>query len=82
MHESPPARLRPAPPSSFRRRLNNLSSTASVTLFALVVLGVFLAPLAYMGLTAFKTHKQVHDPAPPAPPPGRPSSPKGRTIRY
>jgi len=62
MHEGPPAHLRPAPTWSFRRRLNNLSATASVTLFALVVLGVFLAPLAYMGLTAFKTQKQVQDP--------------------
>ena len=47
---------------STRRRMRHFTATASVTLFALAVLLVFLAPLAYMSLTALKTQKQVQDP--------------------
>jgi len=47
---------------STRRRMGKFTATASVTLFALAVLLIFLAPLAYMSLTALKTQKQVQDP--------------------
>ena len=62
MRAQAPARSRPTPVWSLRRRMRNFTATATVTLFALVVLLIFLAPLAYMTLTAVKTQKQVQDP--------------------
>ncbi len=56
------ALMRTAPAWSSRRRIRNLSATASVTLLGLVVLLVFLAPLAYMIVTSIKTQKQAQDP--------------------
>jgi len=57
-----PTRSQLASVWSTRRRIGKFTATASVTLFALAVLLVFLAPLAYMSLTALKTQKQVQDP--------------------
>jgi multiple sugar transport system permease protein len=56
------AHPRPAPAWSPRRNLRRFTATASVTLLALVVVAMFLAPLAYMTLTALKTQKQLQDP--------------------
>jgi multiple sugar transport system permease protein len=47
---------------SARRRLRRFTASASVTLLALAVLLIFLAPLAYMALTSLKSNKQVQDP--------------------
>jgi len=55
-------RSRPTSAWSARRSMRRFTGTASVTLLALAVLVVFLAPLAYMALTALKTQKQVQDP--------------------
>jgi multiple sugar transport system permease protein len=42
--------------------MKKFTSTLYVTLLGIVVIVVFLAPLGYMGLTAFKTLKQIQDP--------------------
>jgi multiple sugar transport system permease protein len=57
-----PARVRLPRTWSPRRDLRRFTATASVTLLALAVLVIFLAPLAYMILTSLKTQKQVQDP--------------------
>ncbi len=56
------ARPRPAPAWSPQRNMSKFTATALVTLLALVVVAMFLAPLAYMTLTSLKTQKQVQDP--------------------
>jgi multiple sugar transport system permease protein len=62
MSKATPALPGLAPAWVSRRRWRNLSGTVSVTVFALAVLVIFLAPLAYMGLTALKTQRQAQDP--------------------
>jgi multiple sugar transport system permease protein len=54
------SRLSPAPLSTRQRR--ELVGFLSVTLVGLVVVFVYLLPLGYMSLTAFKTQQQVQDP--------------------
>ncbi len=44
-----------------RRQTKKLIATAATTLFALLIVMVYLAPLAYMSLTAFKTIDMVRD---------------------
>ena len=44
------------------RQLRHFTATASITLFGLLVLLAFLAPLGYMTLTSFKTLQQIQDP--------------------
>ena len=47
--------------SQTSRSTKRLLGGATVTLFALMVLGVFLAPLAYMASTSLKTSEQISD---------------------
>ena len=46
----------------FRRRLRRMTAAASITLLGLIIVTLFLAPLAYMILTSLKTDKQLQDP--------------------
>src|SRR3989304_3127109 len=41
-----------------RREFRNYLAISSITLFGLMVISVFLMPLAYMSLTAFKDYQQ------------------------
>src|SRR6185503_11537933 len=54
-------RRRPAAWSP-NRNWRKFTATATVTLFGLFVVLIFLMPLGYMSLTAFKTKKQIGDP--------------------
>ncbi len=45
-----------------KRQMRKFTATASVTLFACFIIIVFLIPLAYMSLTAFKSQQQIIDP--------------------
>ncbi|WP_200308625.1 carbohydrate ABC transporter permease [Streptomyces adelaidensis] len=47
--------------SAMPKRLRALTVSATLTLFALMLLGVFLAPLAYMTSTALKDSTQISD---------------------
>ncbi len=57
-----PVRSRPGPMWSPRRNWNKFTTTWTVSLFGLVVVTIFLAPLGYMFLTAFKSQTQILDP--------------------
>jgi multiple sugar transport system permease protein len=56
------ASSRPAFAASPSRQMRTFMATSSLTLFGLLVLMVFLLPLGYMSLTAFKTLQQIQDP--------------------
>jgi multiple sugar transport system permease protein len=45
-----------------RRQMRNFTAGATVTLFGFLILIVFLMPIGYMGITAFKSQSQVLDP--------------------
>lgn len=47
---------------SSRRQLNQFMAVSTVTLFTLLVLMIFLLPIAYMGVTSLKDLQQVIDP--------------------
>lgn len=51
-----------APAWSPSRPMRNFMAKATMTLFGLMVLLIFLLPLGYMSLTAFKTLPQIMDP--------------------
>jgi len=53
---------RPASYWNYHRIWRRFTATWTVTLFALIVATIFLAPLGYMTLTAFKTLQQIQDP--------------------
>jgi multiple sugar transport system permease protein len=54
-------RPRATPNWAARRRWQHFTAISAVTLFGLVILGVFLMPLGYMFLTAFKDLQQIQD---------------------
>jgi multiple sugar transport system permease protein len=62
--------------SAVPKRLRRLTVSATVTLFALLLLGAFLAPMAYMTSTALKDSTQISDTNQPL----LPESPREVTI--
>jgi multiple sugar transport system permease protein len=61
---NPSTKIHPRPASGWRpgQDLRKFTAVAGVSLFGLIVLIMFLLPLGYVGLAAFKTTRQIQDP--------------------
>jgi multiple sugar transport system permease protein len=78
--QSSPSHERTSPVLS--RRMRYLLTVSSVTLFAFMLLAVYLSPFAYMSVTAFKNRAQITDPKNPLFPLSATYTYRGKEVTY